>query len=75
MADGRHGSKREKPRVPMDAVRSPATPGRKNPLPPGAQQAELKGGKSQRHLQHTDQVGCPSCYFGAQSQVQIQRID
>lgn len=45
-----------------------------NPLPACAQQTELQGDKSQRHLRPADQVGCPG-YFGALGQVQIQRLD
>lgn len=52
----------------------PVTPERKNPLLAGPQQVEPQGSKNQKHLGPADQVGCPSCYFGAQSQVQIQRI-
>lgn len=59
---------------PWDSVRSPVTTGRKKPLPAGTQQAELQEGKSQ--APGTCRSGrLPWLLFGAQSQVQIQRID
>lgn len=36
---------RKKPRAPGGIGKSPVTPGRKNPLPAGTQQAELQEGR------------------------------
>lgn len=74
VTDGSDGLGEKRPRAPVGAVRPPVTLGRKNPLPAGTQQAELREGKAK--APGTCRSGRPPWLLcGAQSQVQIQRID